>query len=130
MPAPVPAPAQDRRASLLEQIEALVEPAHEACDRLIVTQAARIQELERELHLLRRDLAVVEHSGPGPGTLTRRELEVLGLVAQGRSTEQMAQKLWIALPTVRNHLGKIFTKLDAHSRVEAVALARERGYLQ
>jgi DNA-binding NarL/FixJ family response regulator len=59
--------------------------------------------------------------------LTARELEVLQLLAQGRSTEKIADELVISINTVRNHVANILNKLNVHSKLEAVAIAaRER----
>jgi DNA-binding NarL/FixJ family response regulator len=55
--------------------------------------------------------------------LTSRELEVLKLLAKGYSTEGIADTLFISTNTVRNHVSKILTKLGAHSKLEAVAIA-------
>ncbi|NWJ46782.1 MAG: hypothetical protein HXX08_12960 [Chloroflexi bacterium] len=57
--------------------------------------------------------------------LSTRELEVLRLVAAGVSTDDIARKLVISVATVRKHLKNIYEKLDVHSRIQAVALARE-----
>ena len=59
--------------------------------------------------------------------LSRREQEVLALVAQGLSNQAIAAELGIKVQTVRNHLAVIYSKLNVHSRVEAVVWARERG---
>jgi DNA-binding NarL/FixJ family response regulator len=61
------------------------------------------------------------------GTLTARELEVLRLVAAGRTNRQVASELFISEKTVARHLSNIFTKLDLSSRTEAAAFAFERG---
>jgi DNA-binding CsgD family transcriptional regulator len=58
--------------------------------------------------------------------LTPRELEVLAALSSGRSTEEIARSLGITTATVRSHVKNIFTKLGAHSRVEAVLLALAR----
>ncbi len=55
--------------------------------------------------------------------LTARELEVLRLMAKGTSTREIADALFISIATVRNHVQHILSKLDAHSKLEAVALA-------
>jgi DNA-binding NarL/FixJ family response regulator len=55
--------------------------------------------------------------------LTTRELEVLQLLAEGVSTDGIAEKLFISINTVRNHVSKILMKLGAHSKLEAVAIA-------
>jgi DNA-binding NarL/FixJ family response regulator len=56
--------------------------------------------------------------------LTRRQLEVLGLLAEGLGTAEIARRLWLSRCTVRNHVTAILTALGAHSRLEAVARAR------
>jgi DNA-binding NarL/FixJ family response regulator len=61
--------------------------------------------------------------------LTERELEVLGLVAQGASNQEIAQQLVVSLATVKTHINHIFGKLGAESRVQVVARARALGLL-
>jgi len=62
--------------------------------------------------------------------LTERELEVLALVAEGASNQEIARKLVVSLPTIKTHINHIFGKLDAESRVQVVARARKLGLLQ
>ena len=57
--------------------------------------------------------------------LTRRELEVLQLVAQGLSNEEIGERLFLSLSTVKGHNRNIFDKLQVQRRTEAVARARE-----
>lgn len=61
--------------------------------------------------------------------LTPRELEVLGLLADGVSTREISSRLFISLNTSRNHVQRVIAKLGAHSRLEAVAIARRSGIL-
>ena len=61
--------------------------------------------------------------------LSPRERETLELLAAGHSTPQMAQEMHIATETVRNHVKRVLRALDARSRVEAVAKARQVGLL-
>jgi LuxR family transcriptional regulator, maltose regulon positive regulatory protein len=61
--------------------------------------------------------------------LSQRELEVLRLVAQGLSNGEISKRLFLSLSTVKGHNLRIFAKLQAHSRTEAVARARELGLL-
>jgi DNA-binding NarL/FixJ family response regulator len=64
-------------------------------------------------------------SGPSPGTLSARELEVLDLVAQALSNGQIAARLRLTEATVKRHLRNIFVKLGAVSRLDAVNKATE-----
>lgn len=57
--------------------------------------------------------------------LTPRQSEVLRLLEHGRSTEQIARELHLSLETVRNHVRGILRALGVHSRLEAVAVARQ-----
>lgn len=61
--------------------------------------------------------------------LTPRELEILLLMGQGAGTHVIAEKLVIAVPTVRNHVQRVLAKLGVHTRLEAVALASRRRLL-
>lgn len=61
--------------------------------------------------------------------LTARELEVLQLLARARSTESIATELFISVNTVRNHVANILSKLGAHSKLEAVAIAAREGLI-
>lgn len=63
------------------------------------------------------------------GDLTRREGEVLHLMGAGLTNRQIAQELRITPNTVRNHVQHLLTKLDAHSKLEAVAIASRHGLL-
>ena len=68
-------------------------------------------------------------SGPVPSNgneaslLTRREVEILQLMAAGANTKAMAERLHLSPATIRNHAQNIFSKLNLHSRLEAVAWA-------
>jgi DNA-binding NarL/FixJ family response regulator len=65
-----------------------------------------------------------------PGTaLTLRELEVLRLVATGRTNDEIAAALFLSRATVKSHLAHVFDKLGVASRTEAVAVAREQGLI-
>jgi LuxR family transcriptional regulator, maltose regulon positive regulatory protein len=61
--------------------------------------------------------------------LTDREFEVLQLLARGRSNQAIARELFVAVGTVKRHVNSILGKLQAQSRLEAVARAREAGLL-
>jgi LuxR family maltose regulon positive regulatory protein len=61
--------------------------------------------------------------------LTERELEILRLIAEGHSNAEIGQRLYLALSTVKGHNLRIFNKLQAQNRTEAVVRARELGLL-
>jgi len=61
--------------------------------------------------------------------LTDREHEILQLIAEGQSNTEISQRLYLALSTVKGHNLRIFNKLQAQNRTEAVARARELGLL-
>ncbi|NUR08145.1 MAG: hypothetical protein HOQ45_14200, partial [Nocardioidaceae bacterium] len=65
----------------------------------------------------------------GDSTLTTRETEILGLVAQGRSNGEIARQLFISAKTVSVHVSNILAKLGASGRTEAAAIARRDGLL-
>ena len=85
---------------------------------------ARFQEAVLEFVGLKRD--------PVPGgafdALSRREREILALVADGLSNAQIAERVGISEKTVRNHLSHLFDKLGVWSRAQAIVFARERGF--
>jgi DNA-binding NarL/FixJ family response regulator len=59
--------------------------------------------------------------------LTEREEEILSLVAQGKTNQEIAKELFVSLKTVRNHVSNIFLKLQVADRAQAVIRAREAG---
>ncbi|HEU6445275.1 MAG TPA: response regulator transcription factor [Gaiellaceae bacterium] len=64
-----------------------------------------------------------------PGGLTRRELEILRLVAEGHSNSQLAGMLWVTEQTVKFHLSNIYRKLGVSNRTEASRWAQLNGLL-
>jgi DNA-binding NarL/FixJ family response regulator len=71
----------------------------------------------------------VRESGPEPkdGLLSERELEVLRLIAAGKSNPQIAEELVISLNTVQRHVSNILDKTGAANRTEAALYARDKG---
>jgi LuxR family maltose regulon positive regulatory protein len=88
-------------------------------------------------HYLRKLLAVLERDASGvaspaaelPEDLSEREREVLQLIAAGKTNRQIASELFVGVGTVKTHLNNLYRKLDAHSRTQAVARARELDLL-
>jgi DNA-binding NarL/FixJ family response regulator len=68
-------------------------------------------------------------AGSADGQLTSREHVVLRLVARGLSTREIAERIGLSPNTVKSHARSLFTKLGAHNRVQALAVATERGLL-
>lgn len=67
-------------------------------------------------------------AGPEPD-LTRREQEVLTMLARGLSNAAIADELTVSVHTVRNHVANLSAKLGAHSKLEALSIAVQRGLL-
>jgi two-component system, NarL family, response regulator DevR len=69
------------------------------------------------------------HSIGEASVLTRRELEILQLVAEGKSNAQVGRTLWVTEQTVKFHLSNIYRKLDVSNRTEASRWAQMRNLL-
>jgi DNA-binding NarL/FixJ family response regulator len=65
----------------------------------------------------------------GAATLTEREREILGLIAQGLSNAAIADRLVVSVNTVRNHVANLLAKLGARSKLEALSIAIREGLL-
>lgn len=61
--------------------------------------------------------------------LSERELDVLRLIVEGASNREIAQQLIVSLGTVKKHINNIFLKLDAHSRTQAIAVAKKQNII-
>jgi NarL family two-component system response regulator LiaR len=61
--------------------------------------------------------------------ITPRELEILELIAAGLSTREIAERLFVSENTVKTHAGRLFDKLSARRRTQAVQLAKEAGLI-
>jgi DNA-binding NarL/FixJ family response regulator len=71
--------------------------------------------------------ATAAPGGQLPDGLTDREVEVLGLIATGRSNAQIAAELYVSEATVKTHVNHIFTKTGSRDRAQAVAYAHRQG---
>lgn len=70
-----------------------------------------------------------EHRPVAVDHITQRELEVLGLLAQGRQPKEIARTLGISVHTCRGYVKNLLAKLDAHSALEAVVIAHRVGLI-
>jgi DNA-binding NarL/FixJ family response regulator len=97
--------------------------------------AAIRQTFELSIYLARpAPVAPAEPAEPAPPPdaprLTRRELEILRLAADGHSNAQLARMLWVTEQTVKFHLSNIYRKLDVANRTEASRWAQRHGLLE
>ena len=67
---------------------------------------------------------------PAESIITKREEEVLQLIAEGLSTTEVATKLFISVKTVKNHLASVYQKLDSRDRTQAVVRAVKMGIIR
>jgi PAS domain S-box-containing protein len=131
----VVAPEDSRRARELFSQKVLgTSPATEATGVLVSTAGTRVA-VELSAVPLKNGERVVgvfgliekrpdDSSTAPPPHLTPRQVEVLRLLEQGRSTKQIAAELHLSTETVRNHVRRLFQALGVNSRLEAVAAAR------
>jgi DNA-binding NarL/FixJ family response regulator len=63
-------------------------------------------------------------------SLTEREIEVMRLIAKGKTNSEIAADLFVGETTVKTHISNLFTKLDLRDRVQAVVYAYESGLIQ
>ena len=131
----VVAPEDSRRARELFSRKVLgTSPATDATGVLVSTAGTRVA-VEISAVPLRNGETVVGVFGlfeghpddsptAPPPHLTPRQVEVLRLLEQGRSTKQIAAELHLSTETVRNHVRRLFRALGVNSRLEAVAAAR------
>jgi DNA-binding NarL/FixJ family response regulator len=103
----------------------------------LVTKDSDVDELVRAVRAAARGetlfspsaLRLISAASSAPDILTEREVQMVRLLAEGHSTREIAHRLFISVNTVRNHAQSVLRKLDAHSRLEAVAAARRLGII-
>lgn len=110
-------------------LSTLTVPAGPAGGSLTVHLFRDVTATKELLALVRERLRAPASVEPTDGVLTRRELEILRMIATGVSTKAGADKLHVSPATVRNHVQNILGKLGAHSRLEAVAIATRQRLL-
>ena len=109
------------------------KPMAELLSRVLEAQQRGRLDPSIPAHYLRKLLAALERDAADtarpatdlPEALSERELEVLQLIAAGKSNRRIASELFVGVGTVKTHLSNLYRKLDSHSRTQAVARARE-----
>lgn len=99
-------------------------------DAAFAAGATRVTSRDNALEILRALQALWDEDVPAPAErprLTRREVEILRLVAEGRTNREVAQLAWVTEQTVKFHLASIYRKLGVHSRAEAAVWAAANG---
>jgi DNA-binding NarL/FixJ family response regulator len=123
----------------LGEVGVLLSLGHRADAKTALRAATEVAEglgcrplVEAATDLARRSrigLVVTRRGRPDPNEPTRRELEVLAHLAEGLTNPQIATRLFLSPKTVGIHVSRILEKLGAHTRGEAVAIARRRRLL-
>jgi LuxR family maltose regulon positive regulatory protein len=88
-----------------------------------------LSQFDTEPHQVTAAREQVLQAGKLVEALTPRELEVLHLMALGRTNQEIAEQLVVAAGTVKTHAASIYRKLEAANRTEAVSRARQLGLL-
>jgi DNA-binding NarL/FixJ family response regulator len=115
---------------------AAVREALDVGAQAFVVKEASLDELRRALEAVRRGEHYVDPLVSGllltdqrTASVTKREREVLRLLADGDSYEEIASRLFISTETVRTHVAKVVRKLQVRTRTEAVAEALRQGFI-
>ena len=80
--------------------------------------------VEKEVYVTRNENFVQDTLLVSQLELSKRELEILSLLAQGHSNQEIAAKLFISVSTVKSHLQNLFEKLDVKRRIQAIEKAK------
>jgi ATP/maltotriose-dependent transcriptional regulator MalT len=133
--------AEDYRRIYLDEGRVMAELLAACLDEQRQSRAyyPSLQYIENLLEVCRQEVGIrtpTAKSGAAARTqddftifLSARELEVLSLIAQGKSNQEIADQLYLALNTVKRHASNIYDKLEAKKRTEAIAKARQLGLI-
>jgi NarL family two-component system response regulator LiaR len=80
--------------------------------------------VEKEVYVTKNENFVLDTSLVTQLELSKRELEILNLLAQGHSNQEIAAKLFVSVSTVKTHIQNLFEKLDVKRRIQAIEKAR------
>ncbi len=96
-----------------------------ACLSLLESEPAWAR-LQEELLAFTKRKTAGDAEDPVFGMLSPREREILAAIAEGRTNIEIGRRLFISEKTVRNHVTRIFEKLDVRSRAQAIVLAKDK----
>jgi DNA-binding NarL/FixJ family response regulator len=114
---------EDSFSDLIKKIHAVTMNRFAVAPSIGGALIARLAELKRQVVEIRSLMAT--EAVTQPNELTPREWEILGLIEQGLSNQEIANALVIELGTVKNHVHNILRKLDVQNRKHAVVFARQ-----
>ena len=97
----------------------------DASDKLLTDSVRRLAAGERVVSPMLQAASLNTDRG-----LSTRELEVLGLAAEGESVNEIAGRLYLSGGTVRNYLSAVITKTGARNRLDAIRIVRKAGWLR
>ena len=72
----------------------------------------------------------IVHTSPDELGISKREIEILELMAQGFSNQEIAEKTFLSIHTIKTHASNLFMKLDVKRRTQAISRAKELGVIQ
>ena len=100
-------------------------------DSVYIEKSAPAQQIQSALaSLLAIDEDLAETAGASSQTLSKRQKQLIGMLDEGLSNRDIADKLAISEHTVKVHLWRLFRRLQVKNRSQAVHYARRHGYLQ
>lgn len=80
--------------------------------------------VEKEVYINNGSAFILNEAALDKLNLSKRELEVLQLMAEGLSNQEIAGRLFLSLPTIKTHAGRLFEKLDVKRRTQAIEKAK------
>lgn len=113
------------------------ERARKAKVRGYLLKDSPIEELVNSIHSIQEgrriyapELVDIAYEDDSENPLTDRESQVLGLVAEGKTTKEIAGELYLTPGTVRNYISVILEKLEVGNRIEAISRFKEKGWFK
>ena len=85
--------------------------------------------VEKEVFLEKKELFKVNEGELNKLGLSKRELEVLQLMSEGLSNQEIASRLFVSLNTIKTHTSRLFEKMDVERRTQAVDMAKKLGII-